>query len=408
METIVIVGANVAGGRAAEALRENGFDGHVFLIGAEPERPYERPPLSKQFLWGETAERDVYLRPRDFYSQQNIEVLLGTRAVQLDKRDRAVDLDNGRRLHFDKLLIATGASPRRLGVPGGDLDGVIYLRTLADAREITRRMEDGQRVVVVGMGFIGAEVAASCRRRGLEVVALEAGEVPLERAFGREIGHVYAEVHRQHGVDLRTGQQVAEFRGTGKLERVVTRSGAEIECDFAVVGIGVSPETAWLGGSGVTTENGVVTDAYCRTNVPNVFAAGDVANWWHPEWEERVRVEHFDNAERQGGVAAANMLGQQRAYAPIPYFWSDQYDLGLEYVGYGSGADELAVRGMVQSGTWAAFYVRHGALRAALAVNRPDDLQIARRLMQQRVRVTAAELSDEQRELGTLLQRRSA
>ena len=259
----------------------------------------------------------------------------------------------------------------------------------------------------MGTGFIGAEVAATCRRTGLEVIALEAGAVPLERALGRRVGDIYLGIHRDHGVDLRTSETVASFRGQGRVEQVVTAAGA-IDCDLVVVGIGVEPTVDWLAGSGLAIDNGLVTDEYCRTNLPDVSAAGDIANWWHPTLGEHLRVEHFDNAEHQGVAAAKNLLGRGEPYAPVPYFWSDQYDLTLEYVGHASGQDLVVLRGTVESGAWSAFYLRDGRLRAALAVNRTDDIEPARVLIAGQVPLTAQVLSDEQIDLRMVAERRSA
>ncbi|HET8631764.1 MAG TPA: FAD-dependent oxidoreductase [Thermomicrobiales bacterium] len=399
--TIVIVGANMAGGRAAETLRQQGFAGRVVLVGAEPDRPYERPPLSKEYLQGERGE-DFYLRPPDYYAEHDIELLLGARATRLDPAARAVELADGRRLTYDRLLIATGATPRRLPIPGADLDGVLYLRTLPEARALRERVAGAGRAVVVGMGFIGAEVVASCRKRGLEVTALELLPVPLERALGRQIGEIYAEIHRAHGVDLRLDTGVAEFRGDGRVEQVVTAAGERLDCDLAVVGVGVAPVVDWLAGSGLEMQNGVVVDEVCRTNLPDVYAAGDVANWWHPRLGERLRVEHYDNAMNQGIAAAKSMLGQGESYAPVPYFWSDQYDLRMQYVGHASGQDEVVLRGSPEDPAWSAWYLRDGRLRAALAVNRFKDISAARQLLARDIPVTRDQLADEGVDLRAL------
>lgn len=399
--TIVIVGANMAGGRAAETLRQQGFAGRVVLVGAEPDRPYERPPLSKEYLQGERGE-DFYLRPPDYYAEHDIELLLGARATRLDPAARAVELADGRRLTYDRLLIATGATPRRLPIPGADLDGVLYLRTLPEARALRERVAGAGRAVVVGMGFIGAEVVASCRKRGLEVTALELLPVPLERALGRQIGEIYASIHRAHGVDLRLGAGVAEFRGDGRVEQVVTAAGERLDCDLAVVGVGVAPVVDWLAGSGLEMQNGVVVDEVCRTNLPDVYAAGDVANWWHPRLGERLRVEHYDNAMNQGIAAAKSMLGQGESYAPVPYFWSDQYDLRMQYVGHASGQDEVVLRGSPEDPAWSAWYLRDGRLRAALAVNRFKDISAARQLLARDIPVTRDQLADEGVDLRAL------
>jgi 3-phenylpropionate/trans-cinnamate dioxygenase ferredoxin reductase subunit len=394
-DTFVIVGASLAGGRAAETLRQEGFDGRIVLVGAESDRPYERPPLSKEVLRGEASEDKAYLRPPEYYSDQSIELRLGVAATGLRPADHTVVLATGEYLRYDKLLIATGARVRSVAVPGVDLPGIYYLRTIRDARAIRDATQSASRVVVVGAGFIGAEVAASSRVRGLDVTVLEMLPVPLQRALGDEVGQIYGAIHRDHGVDLRLSEAIAEFRGGGHLEQVVTTSGATIDSDIAVVGVGVQPEVAWLEGSGLALQNGVVVDEYTRTNLPDVFAAGDVANWWHPKLGERLRVEHYENAQNQGVAAAKSMLGQLEPYAPVPFFWSDQYDLTLQYVGHASGQDQVVFRGDVGSQKFLAFYVRHGRLRAALGINRFRDVNAARRLIRDQIAVTPEQLADE-------------
>jgi 3-phenylpropionate/trans-cinnamate dioxygenase ferredoxin reductase subunit len=401
-DRIVIVGGSVAGGRAAETLRGEGFDGKIVLIGAESERPYERPPLSKNVLHAEGDDEKVYLRPLSFYGEQSIDLRLGIRATGLDLANRQVVVDRGRPEAFDKLLIATGARVRSLRVPGIDLPGVFYLRNLADALAIRRASEGARRVVVIGAGFIGAEVAATSRRRGLDVTVLEMLPVPLQRGLGDVVGAIYADIHRDHGVDLRLSEGIRSFQGDGRLERVVTASGSTIECDLAVVGVGVQPEIDWLIGSGVTLDNGVLVDELCRTNVPDVFAAGDVANWWHPTLGERLRVEHYENGQNQGVAAARSMLGIGEPYEPVPYFWSDQYDLTLQYVGHASGLDDVVFRGDISSRKFLAFYLRDGRLRAALGINRFRDVSAARRLIRDKASVTAEQLADEQVDLRKL------
>jgi 3-phenylpropionate/trans-cinnamate dioxygenase ferredoxin reductase subunit len=401
-ETVVIVGASVAGGRAAETLRADGFDGRIILVGAEPDRPYERPPLSKNVLRGEGDDDKVFLRPADFYDEQSIELQLGTRAAGLNPSQRLVELDDGTLLAYDKLLIATGAKVRPLRVPGAELAGIFYLRTLADARAIRAAAESAGRVLVVGAGFIGAEVAASCRMRGLDVTVLEMLPVPLQRGLGDDVGQIYAEIHRERGVDLRLSEGITEFLGHRRLEAVVTASGATIECDLAVVGVGVQPETDWLAGSGLALDNGVVVDELTRTSAPDVYAAGDVANWWHPTLEQRLRVEHYENAQNQGVAAAKAILGHPEPYAPVPFFWSDQYDLTLQYVGHATGRDEVIFRGDVATRKFLAFYRRDGRIVAALGINRFRDVSAARRLIRDRVVVSPEQLADERVDLRRL------
>lgn len=401
-EQIVIVGAGLAGGRAAETLRQEGFDGRIILLGEEPERPYERPPLSKNVLRREAPEEKIFLRPFEYYREQSIDLLLGVAAQRLDPTQHQITVSSGESLRYSKLLIATGARPRRLTVAGADLPGVFYLRTVQDARNLAEAIDRSRRIAVIGAGFIGAEVAASSRMKGADVTVIEMVPVPLQRVLGNSLGQIYADIHREHGVDLRLGESIAEFRGHGRIEQVVTTSGARIECDAAVVGIGVQPDVDWLLDSGVELGNGVIVDDLCATNVPDVFAAGDVANWWHPALGERIRVEHYENAQNQGVAAAKSMLGKGEPYAPVPYFWSDQYDLTLQYVGHAKGDDEVVFRGDVAARNFLAFYLRDGQLRAALGINRAREVNAARRLIRDQVAVTVEQLVDEQTDLRRL------
>jgi 3-phenylpropionate/trans-cinnamate dioxygenase ferredoxin reductase component len=400
--TAVIVGASVAGVRAAETLRAEGYAGRLVLIGAEPERPYERPPLSKGLLTGAVDEGDIFLHPPDFYDEQGIELRLDTRASALDAAARQVELESGERIAYDLLLIATGARARPLRVEGADLDGVHPVRSLADARRIRDDLTRAQRVAVVGMGFIGAEIAAVCRELGREVIALEAANLPLEAALGTQVAERLAEIHRQRGVDVRAGQVVRGLLGTERVERVLTDDGA-VDCDLVIVGIGVEPEVDWLAGSGVEIDDGVVVDAAYRTNLPGVFAAGDVARQFHPRYGRHLRIEHFDTAGNGGVLAARSMLGQQGIEPPLPYFWSDQYDLSIQVAGLTGESDRVVMRGTLESGSWSAFYLRDGVFLGALAVNRFKDFAAARRLLAQGVAASAEQLADESLELRTLL-----
>jgi 3-phenylpropionate/trans-cinnamate dioxygenase ferredoxin reductase subunit len=401
-QPFVVVGAGLAGGRAVETLRQEGFGGRIILLGAEDLRPYERPPLSKAVLQGTAPDEKVFLRSVDYYAEQDIELRVGVPAKGLSIGDRSVILANDVRVRYDKLLIATGVKLRQLAAPGVELPGVFYLRTLADARRIREAMANASRVVVVGAGFIGAEVAASCRVRGIDVTLLEVLPVPLQRALGDVVGGIYAEIHRDHGVDLRLGEGVREFRGDGRLEQIVTTSGDVIDCQAAVVGVGVVPDVDWLAGSGLALANGISIDEFTRTNVPDIYAAGDVASWWHPTLGERLRVEHFENAQNQGVAAARSMLGTLEPYAPVPFFWSDQYELTLQYVGHASGRDGVVFRGDVASRKFLVFYLRDGYVRAALGINRHREVSAARKLIRDRVPVTASQLADEQVDLRRL------
>jgi 3-phenylpropionate/trans-cinnamate dioxygenase ferredoxin reductase subunit len=397
-ETWVAVGAGMAAASAVETLRREGFAGRLILVGAEPHLPYERPPLSKGLLTGATPEARVFLRDEAFYAEQRVELRLAMRASDLDTRARKLTFADGEELRFDRLLIATGGEARRLAAPGADLPGVLYLRTLEDARALAlalrERADRGGRVAIVGAGFIGAEVAADCRQLGLAVTMLEILPVPLGRALGEAVGAIYADIHRAHGVDLRLGEGTAAMRGAGRVEEIVTTAGAVVPCELVVVGVGMRPADEWLRGSGLAVGNGVLVDAYCETNVPGIFAAGDVANWPYGVEGERVRLEHYDNALRQGEAAARNMLAQRRPYTPVPYFWSDQYDLKLQVVGHAHAWDDVVLRGRPSEGPFMAFYLAGGRLRAALAVNQTRELGTLKRLIAADVTPEPAALAD--------------
>ena len=367
-QMFAIVGASLAGAKAAQTLREEGFDGRVVIIGAEPERPYERPPLSKEYLRGE-AERDaVFVHGTSFHADNEIELRLGESVIDVDADHRELALDTGERLTFDGLLLATGAEPRRLTVPGSDLPGIHYLRTLADSDALRERLDAGGKLVVVGAGWIGAEVAASARQRGLEVTLIAPSLVPLERVLGAEIGAVYRDIHREHGVEMLLGDGVAAFEGDGMVERVHTRSGRTIDCAAVVAGVGATPRTQLAAAAGLAVENGILVDGRLQTGVPGIFAAGDVANHLHPRLG-RLRVEHWDNALHQGPAAARGMLGSAERYERLPYFFSDQYDVGMEYSGHATSWDRVVVRGDSASREFIAFWLAGGRVVAGMNVN---------------------------------------
>src|SRR5215470_16803580 len=390
----LIVGASLAGAKAAEALRTHGFDGRVMLIGAEPERPYERPPLTKDYLRGESERAKAYVHPDGFYEQQEIELVTGVTVTAIEPGASRVTLGDGRRLGYDQLLLATGAEPRRLQVPGADLDGVYYLRTLADCDLLRAQLEAGGRAAVVGAGWIGSEFAASARQRGLEVTVIDPQALPNERIFGSEVAGFYRDVHDQHGVELLLGDGVEAFEGAGAVTGVRTASGRRVECDFAVVGIGVVPRTGLASGAGLEVDNGIVVDANLRTAAPGIFAAGDVANAWHPFFERSIRVEHWANALNQGPAAARAMLGQEVSYDHIPYFYSDQYDVGMEYSGYAPQWDEVVFRGDRAGGEFVAFWLRDGRVTAGMNVNVWDVNEDVQALIRSRQQVKVAALTD--------------
>ncbi len=378
--TVLIVGAGLAGGRAAEALRGAGFEGRVVLVGDEPERPYERPPLSKELLTGALPRERVFLRPPGYYRDQRITLRRGRPVVQIDPAARRVTLDGGSRLRYDALLLTPGARPRRLGVPGEELPGVLALRTLADADRLRQALTGQPRVLVVGAGFLGCEVAAVARQAGHAVTVVEQGQVPMA-GLGRAVGGFWAGVHRDHGVRLLTGETVTAFRGVGRVEAALTGRGELLPCDLVLVAVGVEPVTDLLAGTGVALENGIAVDEHCRTSRPDIYAAGDAASWWHPGRRLRLRVEHYDHAQNQGAAAARNLLGLAEPYAPIPYFWSQQYDLTLQHVGHAPSWDALVWRGPATGGTFSAFYLENDRVRACVAVNRFKDIAAARRLI---------------------------
>jgi 3-phenylpropionate/trans-cinnamate dioxygenase ferredoxin reductase subunit len=403
VETYVIVGGGAAGGTAAEALRRYGFTGRVVLVGAELDRPYQRPPLSKQYLQGAFPEEKVFFRTPEYYVEQAVELRLGARATALNPAEQTVALDTGEALHYDKLLIATGSELRRLTLPGSDLEEVYYLRTLPEARRLAAALERGHRIVVVGAGFIGSEVAASARTLGRDVALVEGSAVPLARALGVQMGEVCAAIHRDHGVDLRVSAHVQEFHGSGRVEQVVLAGGEAIPCDMVVVGVGVTPVVDWLAGSGLALDNGVLVNEYTETNLPGVYAAGDVANWWHPVLGERLRVEHFDHARSHGLATGKVMAGRHEPYTQVPYFWSDQYELTLQYVGHADGETPVVIRGDVAARSFTAFYVAEDRVRAALSIGRPRDVMAARRLITARQAVTPELLLQERADLHALV-----
>ncbi|MGW4804676.1 NAD(P)/FAD-dependent oxidoreductase [Kitasatospora sp. NPDC004272] len=389
---IVIVGASLAGAKAAEALRAEGYRGPVTLVGDEAERPYERPPLSKGYLLGKEEKEKVYVHPADWYEQHGVELRLGTAATAIDPAGHTVTLEGGERLPFSKLLLATGSAPRALPVPGGDGDFVRTLRRLGDSEQLRAAFRPGARVVVVGAGWIGLEAAAAARTAGAEVTVLEAAELPLLRVLGREAARVFADLHRAHGVDLRFGVRVEELRADG----VRLGDGSTVPADVLLVGVGISPNTALAENAGLTVDNGVRTDQHLATSHPDVFAAGDVANAFHPLFGKPIRVEHWANALNQPAVAAASMLGKAAVYDRVPYFFTDQYDLGMEYTGYAEpgGYNRVVFRGDVAGREFIAFWLSGGRVLAGMNVNVWDVTDPIRELVRSGRAVDAERLAD--------------
>jgi 3-phenylpropionate/trans-cinnamate dioxygenase ferredoxin reductase subunit len=387
MKSVVVVGASLAGLRAVETLRREGFDGRLTLVGAEPHLPYDRPPLSKELLAGDWEHDQIVLRKVP-YDELELELRLGVGATGLDVAARTVTLASDTGLPFDGLVIATGATPRRLPAQP-QLDGVFTLRTIDDCHAIRDRLDAGAKVCVIGAGFIGAEVAATCRKRGLDVTVLEALPQPMVRGLGPELGAVIADMHRDHGVDLRTGIGVEAIEGDTRVERVRLADGEMIAADVVVVGVGVVPDTTWLEGSGLTLENGVVCDETCLA-APGVAAAGDVARFPNQLFDgEMMRLEHWTNATEQGVHAARRLLagdgGTDLAFAPVPFVWSDQYDRKIQTVGVVSAEADLHVaHGSYAERQFVALFGRHGRIVGALGFNRARQVMQYRRLIADR------------------------
>jgi 3-phenylpropionate/trans-cinnamate dioxygenase ferredoxin reductase component len=369
MSTFVIVGGGLAGAKAAETLRDEGFEGRVVLIGEEEVRPYERPPLSKDRLRGEGAEDAIFVHGEDFYETKSIELRTGTRAARLDVGASEVELEDGERIGFDKLLLATGSTPRRLPVPGADLPGVHLLRTVGDADQLRGSLSPDAQLVVIGAGWIGCEVAASARQIGAEVTMLAPEAVPLERVLGPEVGALYRDLHAGHGVSLELGNGVEAIEGSDRVTGVRTSDARVLGADVVVIGVGVTPRTELAEAAGLGVDNGVLVDDRLRTSAPNVFAAGDIANAEHPILGGRIRVEHWGTALEQGPAAARNMLGQDLPYERIPYFFSDQYDVGMEYAGHALTWDRVVFRGDPATMEFMAFWMRGDRVAAGMNVN---------------------------------------
>ena len=381
--TYLIVGASLTGAKAAETLRSEGFGGPVILLGTETERPYERPPLSKGYLLGKEDKSVIYVHEEGWYAEHGVDLRLGVTVTAVDRAGRTVTTADGESIGYDQLLLATGASPRRLNIPGAGREGVLYLRTVGDSELLAAAFQGGGRVVTVGAGWIGLEATAAAREAGCEVTVVEPEPTALYRAIGRELGDVFADLHREHGVQFRFGESVSELRGPGTdgpVGEVITSTGDALPADIVVVGIGVVPNTGLAVDAGLEVANGVVTDAALRTSDPIICAAGDLANSYHPLLGRRARVEHWANALNSGPAAARSMLGQDVTYDPLPYFFSDQYDLGMETAGLPEPGtyDQVVYRGDRAGREFIAFWLASGAVVAGMNVNVwdvSDDIQ---------------------------------
>lgn len=390
-ESVVVVGAGLAAAHVVQTLREEGFTGDIAVVGDEGLLPYERPPLSKQLLLDQAEPDSVFVKDADYYAANDVELHLEDAAVTLDRDARSVRLATGASLGYDALVLATGAHPRTLELPGAELDGVVTLRRLGDSLRLRAELQPGRRVVIVGGGWIGLEVAAAARSHDCEVTVLEAGDRPLGAVLGPRLGDHFAALHRSHGVDVRTRSGVEGFVGRDGRVSGVLVDGAELAADLVLVGVGAVPNTELAESSGLAADNGILVDSRLRTADPAVLAAGDVANAAHTILG-RLRVEHWDNAIRQGALAARTILGREAAYDWQPYFFTDQYDLGMEYVGHADASDDVVLRGDPDGGEFIAFWLADGSVRAAMNVNIWDVSDTLRALIGREI--AASSLSD--------------
>jgi 3-phenylpropionate/trans-cinnamate dioxygenase ferredoxin reductase subunit len=392
------------------ALREEGFEGPVVILGREPGIPFGRPPLSKTYMRSEENLDGWYVKPAAWYDAHNVDLRSESAVVSVDAVAHTVALDGGEELAYEKLLVASGGRNRRAEVPGSELEGIHQLRMVAECEAIKREAVAGRHAVVVGMGFIGCEVAASLTQLGVHVTAVFSGRLPLERVLGEEVGSVFAAIHREHGVELIAEDGVTAFEGGERVEAALTAGGRRLDCDFAVLGIGIEPQAPAFAGPAVEQSNGILVDERCRTSVPDVFAAGDVANHLHPVFG-RVRVEHYNNAERQGRAAGRSMLGADHSYDYIHSFWSDQYEHDLEYVGHAERWDEFVIRGSVEDRRFVGFYLLEGRMLAAVGLNRGGDPEVdvdgemaaCGRLVAARAHPALDRLADEATDLSELV-----
>ncbi|MFB9165758.1 NAD(P)/FAD-dependent oxidoreductase [Arthrobacter psychrochitiniphilus] len=397
-ETFVIVGAGLAGAKTAQALREEGFAGRIVLLGQEPERPYERPPLSKDFLQGKSEREKIFVHAQSWYAEHNVELRTSTKVTGIDRSAHRVDCARGGPVSYDKLLLATGASPRQLSVPGSDRHRVYYLRRIEDSQQLKFALSVSSRVAILGAGWIGLEVAAAARAAGLEVTVLERGELPLQRILGTAPAEIFAKLHRDHGVDLRCGVQGTRIIGDDPRQPtgVALSDGSQLGVDLVVAGIGAVPNTLLAQAAGLELENGVMVDKHLRSSDPDIYAAGDVANAFHPLLGKHIRSEHWYNALSQPAVAARSMLGQDAVYAELPYFYSDQYELGMEYSGYVApgGYDEIIFRGDPAALTFMTFWIKDRRVLAGMNVNIWNQTETIKALVRCGRQVDVARLAD--------------
>ena len=393
-DTIVIVGASHAAAQAVDSLRREGHAGRIVLIGDEPQIPYQRPPLSKKYLSGELGADRLWIRPAEFYDRLGVELMLGRRAVRLDRPARMLHLEDGTSIGYGRLLLATGSRARPATVPGADLQGIHYLRSIADVDGIRAGLQSARRVVIVGAGYIGLECAASCIKLGLQVVVLEMAERVMSRVVAPEMSAFYTDEHRAHGAEIRLGESVTAFEGSDHVSAVRCADGSAHAADLVIVGIGVLPNVELAAAAGIACDNGIAVDEYCRTSDPGVYAIGDCVSQPSLRYGRRVRLESVDNAFEQAKTAAANLCGRALVHDKLPWFWSDQYDLKLQIVGLSTGYDRVVLRGDPAARAFSCCYLAGDELIALDAVNHVKDYMSARKLIAERARFDLDRLAD--------------
>ena len=400
MTGIVIIGAGHAAGQAAASLRQAKFEGPITIIGDEAHAPYQRPPLSKQYLAGTQLADKVYLRAEKFYADKDIQLMLGTRATQIDPSTKTINLDNGETIAYEKLLISTGSRPRKLSIEGSDLSGIHYLRTMDDVDGIRADVKPGANLVIVGGGYIGLEVAAVGIELGMNVHVLEMEERILQRVTTPEMSAYYHKLHTDHGVHIHTQTGVTGFSGNDSVEKVLC-GDENFDADIVIVGIGIIPNIEIAEEAGIHCDNGIVVDDHCRTSDPDIYAAGDCTNHPNPLMNKRLRLESVPNAMDQARVSTANMLGDDKVYAAIPWFWSDQYELKLQMVGFSADGDSQVLRGDMDTHQFAIFYLKEGKVVAADAVNSPKEFMLCKQMIGKSA--DPAQLANPETDLKSLL-----
>lgn len=399
----VIIGGGLTAAKAAEALRAEGFEGRVTIVGEEGHQPYLRPPLSKEYLQGKATLDSLFVHSADWYRDQQVDLRLGSAATSIQRAAHTVTLSGGAELHYDKLLLATGSRPRRLTVPGADLSGIHYLRRVEDSDGIREAFAQGGRVTIIGAGWIGLETAAAAREAGCDVTVVETASLPLVKVLGSEAAQVFADLHVQNGVNLRVGAHLRDFAGeAGRVTGVCLEDGSEIPTDAVVVGVGIDPNVSLAEAAGIDVDDGVLVDEHLRSSDPDVFAAGDVANAYNPTLGRRIRVEHWANALHQPAVAALGMMGRQAQYDRLPYFYSDQYDVAMEYIGFAEPGhyDQVVFRGDVPGRQFIAFWLVEGRILAGMNLNTSDVVDTITSLITSGRAVDASRLVDPLVQLG--------